>query len=323
MVLSSCAKNKPETNKTNQKTTHDSLSYSLSIEKFNYADSSYEMYFICNYQKDSNDYVKALIAATADPTQINTANVYGMKPKRIILTCIDGSQWEISEKDCDGASNWLKSNDTPEGYRFLSNKYKPFKAQIRKLITLKMEDLSMKAVEKPLSELTYSDIESAPMNIRFKFYVQVPVDITKEELRVSMIDYAKQKESTNPDIDEIVIFAYYQNFEVANSGITAGRLEWAPFGTLGNMTQLIASSNDRASYSYTIDIKEVVGKIDMEDIPTQEEINILDYHDSLMLKISDEKDRIIQVCKKYGITEGDFDHIFQKYCYYMTGSKTQ
>lgn len=76
---------------------------------------------------------------------------------------------------------------------------------VRNYEIAKTEDISIKAMDKPLSAYSTSEIEELPMNIRKEYRVVVPSDISKEELKSTLIHIVMDETSANPDIDEVVI----------------------------------------------------------------------------------------------------------------------
>ena len=52
---------------------------------------------------------------------------------------------------------------------------------------VKTEDFSMKALDKPLSAYSSIEMENLPMNIKKECRVVVPTDISKEELKATLI----------------------------------------------------------------------------------------------------------------------------------------
>ena len=202
---------------------------------------------------------------------------------------------------------------------------------VRNYEIVKTEDISIKALDKPLSAYSTSEIEKLPMNIRKEYRVVVPSDISKEELKSTLIQVVMDKTSENPDIDEVVVFAYDRK-EDADSIYTFGRGEWCPNGDWAGVTSTIASTNDRSSYQYNFDIKDKVGSIDASDRPTEREFEIHDYYDARLLeetkKLIEAEDAGLpykyadqeelenavrtEVANKYGISEEELDKIYIK-----------
>jgi hypothetical protein len=202
---------------------------------------------------------------------------------------------------------------------------------VRNYEIVKTEDISIKARDKPLFSYSTNEIEKLPMNIRKGYRVVVPFDISKEELKSTLIQVVMDKTSESPDIDEVVVFAYDRK-EDADDIYTFGRVEWCPNGDWAGVTTIIASTNDRSSYQYNFDIKDKVGGIDASDRPTEREFEIHDYYDDRLLeetkKLIEAKDdsssykyadqeeleNVVrtEVANKYGISEEELDKIYIK-----------
>ena len=202
---------------------------------------------------------------------------------------------------------------------------------VRNYEIVKTEDISIKALDKPLSAYSTSEIEKLPMNMRKRYRVIVPSDISKEELKATLIQVVMDKTSENPDIDEVVVLAYDRK-EDTDSIYTFGKVEWCPNGDWAGVTSTIASTNDRSSYQYNFDIKDKVGSIDASDRPTEREFEIHDYYDARLLeetkKLIEAEDAGLsykyadqeelenavrtEVANKYGISEEELDKIYIK-----------
>ncbi len=202
---------------------------------------------------------------------------------------------------------------------------------VRNYEIVKTEDISIKALDKPLSAYSTNEIENLPMNIRKEYRVVVPSDISKEELKSTLIQVVMDKTSENLDIDEVVVFTYDRK-EDADSIYTFGRVEWCPNGDWAGVSSMIASTNDRSSYQYNLDINDKVGNIGALDIPTEREFEIHDYYDDRVLeetkKLIEAEDTKLQykyadqeelenvvrteVANKYGISEEELDKIYIK-----------
>jgi len=140
---------------------------------------------------------------------------------------------------------------------------------------VKEDDISMKPLTKPLSSYSPEELNSLPMNIRMVYKVVISPNITKEELKSTLIQVVMDKTSKNKDIDEVSVFAYDRKEEV-NFAYNLGTVDWCPNGDWGSMTPEIASSNDRSSYKYVFNIKDQVGNINLSERPTEREYEIYD-----------------------------------------------
>jgi len=212
-----------------------------------------------------------------------------------------------------------KTTPTPEATVTLSDIRIPEydSTLVRNYEIVKTEDISIKALDKPLSAYSTSEIEKLPMNLRKEYRVVVPSDISKEEFKSTLIQVVMDKTSENLDIDEIVVFAYDRK---EDAGVTS----------------TIASTNDRSSYQYNFEIKDKVGNIDVSDRPTEREFEICDYYDDRLLeetkKLFEAEDAGLQykyadleelenavrteVANKYDISEDELDKVWLKVIVY-------
>jgi len=171
-------------------------------------------------------------------------------------------------------------------------------------------DLSIKALSKNLSDYSVSELKSLPVNIRKEYRIIVYSDISKEELKATMKHLVVRETEKNPDIDEIVVFAYDRK-EDSGGVYTFGKVEWCPSGNWGGVTPEIASTNDRSSYKYLYDIKDKVGKISSASVPTKEEFSIYDSFEKALWADPNVDEEIIKqrVAKKLGISVEKIDRI--------------
>ncbi|MGB9939062.1 PEGA domain-containing protein [Methanosarcina sp.] len=188
-------------------------------------------------------------------------------------------------------------------------------------------DISMKALTKSLSAYTTEELNSLPLNTRKEYRVVISPDVSKEELKSTLIQVVMDKTSANSDIDEVVVFAYDRKEDV-DDAFTLGKVEWCPNGDWGSMTPEIASSNDRSSYQFIFDIKDKVGNVDASDSPTEREYEIYNYYEKCYdaawdnIDLSDptatpDEDLIMEeVAKKYGITKEEASRICDKVVIY-------
>lgn len=171
-------------------------------------------------------------------------------------------------------------------------------------------DLSMKTLTKNLSNYSDFELKSLPTNIRKEYRMVVPSDISKEELKTIMKHLVAQETSKNPDIDEIVVFAYDRK-EDSEGFYTFGKMEWCPYGNWGGVTPEIASTNNRSSYKYIFDINEKVGNISSANIPTKDELIIYDSFEKAVWTEPNVDEEIIKqkVAEKHGISVEKIDSI--------------
>jgi hypothetical protein len=173
-----------------------------------------------------------------------------------------------------------------------------------------MRDLSMKALTKNLSDYSVSELKSLPVNIRKEYKIVVSSDISKEELKATMKHLVVQETKNNPDIDEIVVFAYDRE-EDSKGAYTFGKMEWCPNGNWDGVTPGIASSNDRSSYKYLFHIKDKVGNISNANVPTKEEFRIYDSFEKALWADPNAAEEIVKqrVARKFGISVEKIDRI--------------
>jgi len=173
-----------------------------------------------------------------------------------------------------------------------------------------MRDLSMKALTKNLSDYSVSELKSLPVNIRKEYKIVVSSDISKEDLKATMKHIVVQETKNNPDIDEIVVFAYDRE-EDSKGAYTFGKMEWCPNGNWDGVTPGIASSNDRSSYKYLFHIKDKVGNISNANVPTKEEFRIYDSFEKALWADPNAAEEIVKqtVARKFGISVEKIDRI--------------
>lgn len=184
-----------------------------------------------------------------------------------------------------------------------------------------VEDISIKAMEKPLFEYSISEIEKLPINIRKRYRVIVPTDISKPEFKSTIIQLIMDETKKESDIDEIAVLVYDRK-EDADSFYTFGKVDWCPNGEWADVTQKIVSTNDRSSYQYVFEINDKVGNIKSEDIPTDREYEIYDAYDKALweeiskdINVPEEQVRA-RVANELNITEEELDEIYIKVLVY-------
>ena len=253
---------------------------------------------------------------TPTPTEIPTKTLAEKEPDSNYVTT-----------DTPTSTKTPTPEQTPEVTSTLTSTSDYDSSLVKNYEVIQENDLSMKALTKPLSAYTSTELNSLPTNVRAEYRVVVSSDISKEELKSTLIQVVMDKTFKNNDIDEVVVFAYDRKEDV-NNAFTLGKVEWCPNGDWGSMTPEIASSNDRSSYQYVFDIKDKVGNIDALDRPTEREYEIYDYYNKCYdaawdnVDLSDPKatvdeDLIMQkVAEKYGITEEDASKIYTKVATY-------
>lgn len=198
------------------------------------------------------------------------------------------------------------------------------------------DEISEDKIEQPSPEYNstlvknYEIVETVddPWNdaIRKQYSVIVPSDISKDELKATLIQIVLDKTSENKEIDAICIFAYDKKQDL-NGAYTFGTVDWCPNGSWSDVTPEIASSNDRSSYEYVFNIRDKVGNKNREH-PTDLEFEIMDYYtvctdaewDKIDLNdpyaVIDEDVVYQKVADKYGITKEEVKDICMKVAIY-------
>lgn len=163
--------------------------------------------------------------------------------------------------------------------------------------------------------------------IRKQYRVFVPSNISKEELKSTLIQIVVDKTSENNNIDAICFFAYDRKEDV-NGAYTFRTVDWCPNGNRGDVTSEIAKTNDRSNYEYAFKFKDKVGNSDIKR-PTELEFEINDYYSECYdaewdkIDLSDpyatvDEDAIYQkVAGKYGITKEEAKEICIKVTLYQ------
>jgi len=118
---------------------------------------------------------------------------------------------------------------------------------------VKVKDLSLKALSKPLSSYSLNELNNLPMNVRKTYQVLVPEDIRQEQIRPTVEKIISMITSENNDIDEIIL-NLCSDREIATLYDVA-KVTWAPNGEWGSTTPEIARTNDRISYKMVFEIR--------------------------------------------------------------------
>ncbi len=183
----------------------------------------------------------------------------------------------------------------------------------RDYVVIKSEDISIKALDKPLSMYSSSELTNLPMNIRMTYRVVVPMDISEEELKATFIKIVADITKTNQDIDEISIYAYDRK-ENVDGPYTFGMCEWCPNGEWAGVTSTIARTNDRSNYEFVFDIREKVGNIEQGNVPSQRDFEISNELEQTLLNYPTMSEDSVKekICRKYGITTQELDGIYSK-----------
>lgn len=173
------------------------------------------------------------------------------------------------------------------------------------------EDLSMKAMVKPLSAYSHAELVRLPTNVRKVYKIVVDSGISREDLAATMRQVVADETQRDPEIDEVAVFAYDSERDTSG-GYTFGKLEWCPHGDWGSMTPEIASSNDRSSYDFTIDIKGKVGG--SSGRPTEREFEIYRAFDAELWGNPEKPEEEVQatVSARFGVSVEEVNTIWVK-----------
>lgn len=153
------------------------------------------------------------------------------------------------------------------------------------------KNISIKALDKPLSSYDLGEIDKLPLNIRMLYWILVPIEILEDELKTTLKQVVHDKSEENPDIDEIAVMATHREADVGSS-YSAGKVEWCPNGDWGGVTSRIASTNDRSSYELKFDIKKNVSEKNKAEVPTEREFEIYEAYSELLYEPNEEIDKL-------------------------------
>lgn len=216
----------------------------------------------------------------------------------------------------------LKSTDNQKTKQ-VEIKNKPFKIDFDKKLVSDYQIISKeqdqgKAMVKSLSEYSTKELKKLPSSKRLIINIIVPTKISKKSLKNTFKSIVYNQSKSNDDIDEIVIFAYDDKKDIGTIPYTFGKMVWAPNGKIGNITPDIAKNNSRNSYNFDISIKDKVGNIKNEDIPTARELKI--YNEIMSDKYIDMQDEESNpiIMKKFNISKKELKRIFLKVAVYKT-----
>lgn len=125
---------------------------------------------------------------------------------------------------------------------------------------------------------------------RVSVKILVDTGISRSDLEATMVGAAFSLIELDPDLDEMLLFAYDRRGDATGS-YTFGKLEWAPGGRWGSTDGDTAQSNDRSTHSTQIDIKTRVGLvIPAENRPTEADFT---FYDAVNRKIETD-DRVLE-----------------------------
>jgi len=189
-----------------------------------------------NMEKN-NEYQRILL----DRYILEVFHEYDLQPviyQIAVTRCIEGSQSKIGQRPI------VKKEGVKE------NKISEFKI-------VEEKDISIKALgEKKLSDYSLEELEKLPKNIRMRYSIVVPSDITLEELKSQLAQIIMEKSNANPDIDEIHIGIWESEESFGGGNPNLGYVEWSPYGEWSVMPPEIARNNNRDSYKIVYRINE-------------------------------------------------------------------
>ncbi len=208
---------------------------------------------------------------------------------------------------CSENKNKTQPKEKPKSFKIEFDKTK-----ISKYTIENTEVGNTKTIVGKMSNYTTKELKELPSSKRLTLSIVVPYNISKENLENTLKSIVAKKIEKDSNIDEIVIFAYDDKNDIGN-GYTFGKLLWAPNGKTGMMTPEIVLNKDRSSYEFDIKIKQKVGNIKKENLPTKRELDI--YNEIMNEKyigMDDDKIRKI-VMKKFKIkTKKEYEKIYLK-----------
>ena len=117
------------------------------------------------------------------------------------------------------------------------------------------DDDSYKTLTKPLSSYTTQEVRNLPMAKKFVYKVVVPPSVKTEQVKPTVNKIISDITGRDRDIDEIVLF-FYSDKGLVNEAYDVARAIWAPGGETGAVTSDIATTDDRADYRTTVEIKD-------------------------------------------------------------------
>lgn len=193
------------------------------------------------------------------------------------------------------------------------------KSQVSPYSIEKTEKSQGRALGKNRRDYSEEEFLALPFYKRETYSVVVPLTISEKGLRNTLKSIVFKKTTADPDIDEIVILAYFKKNRVGKNNYTAGKLVWGPQGRLDNVKPKVAKNNIRRFYYSTIKMSDKVGNITKEEVPTDREWDIY------MMMMADEsfplddKELERKVMNRFNISSRDeLYRIFYKVQEYQT-----
>lgn len=119
---------------------------------------------------------------------------------------------------------------------------------------ISQSDNSIKAMDEPLSSYTAAEIAALPTNKRISISAAITSTIAQEQIEPTLRTIIEAARSADADLDEVTVFLYSEPASVGGVW-DIGTALWAPGGKRGNVTAVIASSNDRSTYRTVVDVR--------------------------------------------------------------------
>lgn len=113
-------------------------------------------------------------------------------------------------------------------------------------------DISNKALERPLSSYTAAELAALPTAKRETVNAIIDGPITQDQIEPTLHAILELIRAADSDTDEITIWLHSDADRIGR-GWDIGRLLWAPHGEMGNITPQIASSNNRSTYQVVVE----------------------------------------------------------------------
>lgn len=178
-------------------------------------------------------------------------------------------------------------------------------------------DISIRALDRLLSSYSLAELARLPLNVRKEYRIVVPTDVSRDQLMDSMRSLVHDETAKDPEIDEIVVFAYDRKPDT-DAGFTFGKMEWCPSGRWAGVTSSIARTNDRSTYQFVFDIRAKVENSGTTDRPTAKEF---EFHDAIEKALwadpnAAEEKVMRQVAKRLGVSVKRLDEAYLKVAVY-------
>lgn len=140
---------------------------------------------------------------------------------------------------------------------------------------VKVEDSSLKAMDRPLSSYSLDEVNNLPKNKRKTYRVVVPADIKEEQVKPTIEKILAEIIELDNDIDEVTIFLYSDK-SIATGPYDVATATWAFGGEWGSTTPEIARTNDRTGYKIVVEVKPDLEKYLKERSSSDEKFGLSD-----------------------------------------------